>query len=629
MSGPTLRGQLTFASMATTFVALLLAAGALLGYELNTYRRAWVEDLHAQADLIARATAPALVFDDRKAATENLALLGTRHRIRAAAIYRDGGPPFAAYRADPEQAIPSFDPGGGGASERFAGTTLEVVYPVEQDGKPIGTLFVRAEHDIRDRALGYAAILAVVSAVSLLLAGLVFGRLQRTITDPLARVSEVAQRVMARRDWNLRAPQARNRDIALLVDAFNEMLDEVKKATGELQHETLERRQAEARLQFADRRKDEFLATLAHELRNPLAPMANATTMIRLSDGDPRTREKGVEILERQLRHIVRLIDDLLDISRITTGKLSLQMDSVDLVGVLRAAVETVQPVFAERQLAFDIDIPEERCTVRGDAARLLQVVSNLLSNAARYTPPGGRVRLAMRALPEVFEVDVADNGIGIAHEMQQRVFELFEQADKSLERGNAGLGIGLTLARQIVELHGGEIRLHSEGIGQGSTFTVRLPRPDRPDEPVQEQEPQVRGPARALDVVIADDNVDFAWSLSELLESAGHRVRVFHDGIDALQAIRTAPPEVAILDIGMPRMNGYEVARLVRAEIDAAVVLVALTGWGQVGDREATTRAGFDHHLVKPVAPEELLALLEARAKPAGDGDDSAVNRP
>jgi len=621
MNGPTLRGQLTFASMATTFVALLLAAGALLGYELNTYRRAWVEDLHAQADLIARATAPALVFDDRKTASENLALLGSRHRIRAAAIYLDGGPPFAQYRADPDQAVPAVDPDGAGASEHFSGTTLEVVYPVEQDGKQIGSLFLRAEHDIRDRAIGYAAILAAVSVVSLLLAGVVFGRLQRVVTDPLARISEVAQRVMARRDWNLRAPPTRNRDIAALVDAFNGMLDEVKKATGELEHETLERRQAEARLQFADRRKDEFLATLAHELRNPLAPMANATTMIRLSNGDERMREKGVAILERQLRHIVRLIDDLLDVSRITTGKLSLQIENLDLVHVLHAALEIAQPTFAERGLTLETEIPQERCVVRGDSARLLQVLSNLLGNAARYTPPGGRVRLEMRALPDAVEVDVADNGIGIAREMQQRVFELFEQADKSLERGNTGLGIGLTLSRQLVELHGGEIRLRSGGIGQGSTFTVRLPRAEHPDEPSGKPQPESGRPVRPLDVVVADDNVDFAWSLSELLDSAGHRVRVFHDGVDALQAIRTASPDVAILDIGMPRMNGYEVARLVKAEIRAPIVLVALTGWGQVGDREAASRAGFDHHLVKPVVPEELLALFAAQAaRASGD---------
>ncbi len=615
MKGPTLRGQLTFASMATTFVALLLTAGALLGYELNTYRRTWVEDLHAQADLIARATAPAIVFDDRKAATENLALLGSRHRIRAAAIYRSGGPPFAEYRADPGQAIPPLDPGGAGARERFAATTLEVVYPVEQDNRRIGSVFVRAEHDIGDRTLGYAAILAVVSFVSLLLASFLFGRLQRVVTDPLARVSEVAQRVMARRDWSLRAPPARNRDIAALVDAFNAMLDEVKKATGELEHETMERRQAEARLQLADRRKDEFLATLAHELRNPLAPMGNATTMIRLAQGDARMREKGVAILERQLRHIVRLIDDLLDVSRITTGKLSLQVENLDLVEVIHAAVELAEPACVERGLALRVDVPAQRCVVLGDSARLLQVLSNLLGNAARYTPQGGRVRLALRSRPESFEIDVEDNGIGIAREMQQRVFDLFEQADKSLERGNTGLGIGLTLARQIVELHGGEIHLRSEGIGHGTTFTVRLPRPAEPPGATSEaQAPQIPPPpGRPLRILVADDNVDFAWSLSVLLESAHHQVRVVHDGVDALQAMRTDPPDVAILDVGMPRMNGYEVARLVRAEIPAPIVLIALTGWGQATNREAALRAGFDRHLVKPVSPAELLALIRA----------------
>ncbi len=609
---PTLRGQLTLASMATTFVALLLTAGALLAYELNTYRRAWVEDLQAQADLIARATAAALVVDDPKAANEKLALLESRHRIRAAAIYRNDAPAFAEYRADPGQPLPATDPGGRSGSGHFSLSTLEVVYPVERNGERLGAVFLRAEHDIGERALGYVAILAAVGAVSLLLAGFVFGRLQRVVTEPLARISEVARRVMARRDWNLRAPPARNRDIAVLVDAFNGMLDEVRKTTGELEHETLERRQAEARLQLADRRKDEFLATLAHELRNPLAPMANAATMLRLAEGNAQTREKAVAILERQLHHIVRLIDDLLDISRITTGKLSLQIENIDVVRVLHAAIELAEPIFAERRLCFAADIPTEHPVILGDSARLLQALSNLLGNAARYTPAGGHVRLTMRVLPDAIDIDVQDTGIGIAREVQQRVFELFEQADKSLERGNAGLGIGLTLARQIVELHGGQIGLHSEGVGHGTTFTVRLPRPEGASEPSAVLEPEApRQLGRALRIVVADDNVDFAWSLSVLLESVGHEVHVVHDGIEALHAIRAHSPDLAILDIGMPRMNGYELARRLRADPVAPIVLIALTGWGQVSDTEAASRAGFDHHLVKPVAPEDLLVVV------------------
>ena len=609
---PTLRGQLTLASMATTFVALLLTAGVLFVYELSAYRRACVEDLHAQAALIARASAAALVFEDAEAANENLALLESRHQIRAAALYRNDAPAFAAYRAEPQQALPSTDPGGRSGSERFSLSTLEVVHPVERGGERLGAVFLRAEHDIAGRALGYLAIIGAAGAVSVLLAGLVFGRLQRVVTDPLGRISEVAQRVMARRDWNLRAAPVRNRDIAVLVDAFNGMLDEVRKATSELEHETLERRQAEARLQLADRRKDEFLATLAHELRNPLAPMTNAATMLRLAEGNPQTREKAVAILERQLQHIVRLIDDLLDISRITTGKLSLQVENIDVARVLHAAIELTEPKFAERRLGFVADIPAEHPVILGDSARLLQALSNLLSNAARYTPAGGRVRLAMRVLTDRIEIDVQDTGIGIAREMQQRVFELFEQADKSLERGNAGLGIGLTLARQIVQLHGGEIGLHSEGIGHGTTFTVRLPRPEGADEPSAVLEPRTpRQLGRALRIVVADDNVDFAWSLSVLLESVGHEVHVVHDSIEALHAIRAYTPDLAILDIGMPRMNGYELARRLRADPVAPIVLIALTGWGQASDREAARRAGFDHHLVKPVAPEELLLVV------------------
>ncbi len=624
MSAPTLRGQLTVASIATTFVALLVTAAALLAYELNTYRQAWVEDLRTQADLIARATSAAIVFNDPKAARENLALLERKHRIRAAAIYRDKGALFAAYRSLSGETLPRPKRPFVAPSERFSGGTLEVTYPIEHNGERIGSVYLRAEHDIRDRVLSYLSILAAATLASLLLAALVFGKLQRVVTDPLSKITDVAQRVMARRDWNLRAPKARNRDIGVLVDAFNGMLDEVKKATGELEHETQVRRQAEARLQMADQRKDEFLAMLAHELRNPLAPMTNAAALLRLEDTSAAMRGKAADILDRQLRHMVRLIDDLLDISRIATGKLSLRVGNIDLVRVLHSAAELAEPAFAENRLSFSLEIPVERCVIVGDSARLLQVLSNLLGNAARYTPDGGSVRLSLRVHGDRVEIDVQDTGIGVAPDMQQRVFELFEQADKSLERGNVGLGIGLTLAQQLVQLHGGEIGLHSRGIGHGTTFTIRLPRAEAALEPDEPRHLPARAATR-LRLVVADDNVDFAWSLRVLLESFEHEVIVVHDGVEALQSIRSGRPDIAILDIGMPEMNGYEVARRLRADPGAGeTVLVALTGWGQASDREEASRAGFDHHLVKPVPPEELLALIgeyEAMKRAAGSG--------
>lgn len=622
MRAPTLRGQLTWAALLTTLVALVLSAGSLLAYEWSTYRGVWVEDLRTQADLIAHSSAAALIFNDRKSAQENLALLGQKPRIRAALILDASGRTFASYMADDRAA--SWPPGGprltSAVAYRFDGPTLQLAYPVLHDNERVGAVLLLARHDVWRRLRTYAAIEAGVMAAALALALLVFGRLQRRVTQPLASMARVAHEVMQRRDWHLRAPSTSNADIASLVDAFNGMLDEVEARTGQLEREMAERQRAEEGLRAADRRKDEFLATLAHELRNPLAPMTNSMALLRMPGAGQGVRDKALGILERQLRQMARLIDDLLDVSRITTGKLLLRNENVDLRALLRAAVETMEPQAAERRLTLAAHLGPEPCAVVGDPARLSQVFSNLLNNACRYTPPGGRIDVEMHVGADAVEVAVRDTGIGVDPAMQERVFDLFEQADKSLERGNAGLGIGLTLARQLVQLHGGSIALHSDGLGRGACFTVRLPRPHSPVRAVAGDEvPRAAGSAAALRVLLADDNVDFVQSLEVFLQAKGHSVQAVHNGDAALKAALAAPPDVVVLDIGMPGLNGYEVARRLRADpATAALTLVAVTGWGQAADREASAAAGFDHHLVKPVAPDDLLAMLMTQKRQA-----------
>ena len=613
MSAPTVRGQMTRASMVTTLVALLLSAGALLVYEFLSFREAWVADLRTQADLIARSSEAAIVFNDPKAARENLAVLKLRPRVRAAAIFQANGRPFASFAADQAAAVPTrADARLLAQGNRFAGSTLEISYPIERDGEFVGSVYMAAEHDVWARAATYAAILVAVTLGSLGFAFVVFGRLQGVITVPLARMTSVAQEVMEKRDWSLRAPDSSNRDISVLVRSFNGMLAEVESSTGELEREMVVRRQAEAELRLVDRKKDEFLATLAHELRNPLAPMTNAVALVRRPGADDDTRERAIGILDRQLRHMVRLIDDLLDVSRIATGKLSLHMENIDLVAILRAALELAEPVASARRLHVASRLPEAPCPLVGDAARLLQVFSNLLNNACRYTPPGGRIEVEARTVDGSVEVLVRDTGVGVDPAMQQRIFELFEQADKSLERGNSGLGIGLTLARQLVQLHGGEIGVVSEGIGRGSTFVVRLPRSAGGADRAAPVPVVADAAAGAMHLVVADDNVDFAESLQAILEMKGHEVTVVHDGESALAAMRERTPAVAILDIGMPGLNGYEVARRVRADPQtASLVLIAVTGWGQATDKQAAADAGFDRHLVKPLEPEQLLDVL------------------
>jgi len=628
MTTATLRSQLTRAFMMTALVALALNACLILAYEFNRYRIEAAEELHTQEIILAKALVPSLVFNDPDAATQQLASLAERHDILEAEVFSANGRPFARYRAraQDDSAAPAQNPLPTLGS-RFSGDDVELAYDVYHDGERVGTLYLRAHHDVLSRITSYAAIQALVMAVSLGLAFLVFGRVQGRITAPIDRVARVAQDVMAERDWRLRAPAAETREIAALVDAFNGMLGEMEANSAELGREVAERQRAEDGLRAADRRKDEFLATLAHEIRNPLAPMTNALSLLRHDDVAPTVRDKALGILERQLRHVVRLIDDLLDVSRITTGKLSLQMAHVDLHQVLRSALELIEPAARARRLQLDARIPATPCWVIGDSARLLQVFSNLLSNACRYTPEGGRIAVGAERTEREVRIDVSDTGVGIDPALQERVFDLFEQGDKSLERGNTGLGIGLTLARQLVLLHGGSIAVASDGIGRGSTFTVRLPAAAPGASELPQPAPMSGAALTAgLRVLVADDNVDFAESLQTAFEMVGIEVSTVADGRSALSAAQARPPDIAILDIGMPGLNGYDLARALRSDpVTTGIVLFAVSGWGQASDKALASQAGFDRHFVKPVTLETLLEAM-ADAAASGLGSKSAA---
>lgn len=391
-----------------------------------------------------------------------------------------------------------------------------------------------------------------------------------------------------------------------------------------------------AQLREADRRKDEFLAVLAHELRNPLAPIANALHLLRLSDDLDPTTEHVREIMERQVNLMVRLVDDLLEVSRITRGKVELRKERVDLVAVVGNAVETSRPAIdaAGHQLA--ISMPAEELPLDADPVRLAQVIANLLNNAAKYTPHGGQIWLTGRREGSDAVVSVRDTGVGIPPHMVPRVFEMFTQMDTTLDRAQGGLGIGLTLAKSLVQLHGGRIEAHSEGVGQGSEFTVRLPLA----EVVPPRTANVAGaPAKTRGhtqlpprkILLVDDSPAAAYTMGKLLERMGQHVFVATDPTQALATARAHRPAVIISDIGMPDMNGYELARQIRQEPELErVCLVALTGYGQDSDREQAQQAGFDHHLVKPVglkALEELLRSLPEE-KGVGVGESAAPLR-
>jgi PAS domain S-box-containing protein len=378
-----------------------------------------------------------------------------------------------------------------------------------------------------------------------------------------------------------------------------------------------ERRRAEESLREADRRKDEFLAMLAHELRNPLAPIRNALQLLKLAGNDPGVSQRARELMERQVEYLVRLVDDLLDVSRIMRGKIELRSEPVELATVLARAVETTQPIIDEEGHELTVVLPSGPLWVHGDVVRLAQAVGNLLNNAAKYTEQGGKIRLSAGQEDHQAVIRVRDTGVGIAAEQVPHIFEMFVQGDRRTKNARGGLGIGLSLVRALVRMHGGSVAAHSAGVGKGSEFVVRLPLLERGQAEVRRNEQVEQMPAAGSTprrVLVVDDSPDAADSLALLLQLEGHQVRVAYDGQSALEQAEADPPDIAFLDLGMPNMDGFElVQRFRKSPRLQRVVLVAVTGWGQEEDRRRTRAAGFDDHLVKPVQPEALHALLSA----------------
>jgi PAS domain S-box-containing protein len=388
---------------------------------------------------------------------------------------------------------------------------------------------------------------------------------------------------------------------------------EKKRLEAELSEKLLE-------LADSDRRKDEFLAMLGHELRNPLSAVRNSVVTARL---DPSRRDRALDIAYRQTDQLARLVDDLLDVARITRGRMTLRMETVRLGGVVERAVETTRDLVEARAHLLTLALPDEPLHVSGDPSRLEQVVVNLITNAAKYTEPGGRIEVMARREGEQAVLRVRDNGVGIAPEMLSRVFDLFAQAHRGPARVEGGLGIGLTVVQRLVELHGGRVEVTSEGLGRGAEFHVSfpcVPVADANPVPARSAGEGHGGPVRVL---VVDDNADVAEGLMMLLELLGHLVRVAHDGMAALEAVRVNVPDLMLVDIGLPGMDGYELARNVRQDSRLkGVVLVALTGYGRDEDKRKAIEAGFDEHLVKPLTVEtfqKLLGWLEARRGPSG----------
>jgi two-component system CheB/CheR fusion protein len=369
-------------------------------------------------------------------------------------------------------------------------------------------------------------------------------------------------------------------------------------------------------LQEADRRKDEFLAMLAHELRNPLAPIRYGLHILRMPNADPTENAPVIELMEQQVHNLAHLVDDLLDVSRITRGKIQLQQDSVDLVAAVKRALESIRPAVDAQKLGLDLSLPQHPIYVQADSIRLEQVFFNLLSNAAKFTEPGGRIELTATLHEDRVAVRIRDTGIGIPSEVLPHIFELFVQSERGLDRARGGLGIGLTLVKKLIEMMGGNVTAYSAGAGQGSEFVVRLPIQEKVSHP--HPVPASNSPPNAsppLRILVAEDLEAVAETASRMLKLWGHTVRLIRDGPSVLPAVCDFKPDVVLLDIGLPGMDGYEVARQINQEVamDARPMIVAVTGYGQEEDRRRSREAGCDFHLVKPIDPSELRVLLES----------------
>jgi signal transduction histidine kinase len=498
-------------------------------------------------------------------------------------------------------------------------------------------------------AVDYVSIPVVPEILRSKVAVLVELYLKRRELRELNRTLALANERLAEANTTLQAEKTR--ELEMLNRVLQRANTELEQANRTLQSEVTERTRVEQALKEADRHKDEFLAMLAHELRNPLAPILNAVQLMRKKPlADPQLVWSR-DVIERQLGHLTRLVDDLLDVSRITRGKINLAREPVEITGLVARAVETVQPLIVERGHQFTLDLPEEPIRVYGDPLRLTQALGNVLANAAKYTEGAGRISLIARRSGDTVEIRVRDTGIGIPSTLLPMIFDMFTQLRHDTDRSQSGLGIGLALVRKLLEMHGGTVTASSEGDGLGSEFLITLPvisnDRGRPSAGADSYSNGHAASGAAVDaasaadagaaqqvrrrILVADDNSDALESLATLLELGGHEVFSAANGALALESAERNLPEVALLDIGMPKLDGYEVARRIRAQPwGRGITLVALTGWGQDSDRRRSGEAGFDTHLVKPLDLDkltELLGRLPARdAEPADDPAGSSM---
>ena len=608
-----IRHKLLLTTFASSAVALALAAIGFLAWDVVQFRAEIVTDVEAQARIVGDNSTAPLIFGDEQAAGETLAVLSLRPRIEMACLYTLDGRLFATYHRDPDRSCPPAPP----AASRAGWDLVEHVSDVQRAGERVGTLYLRRELSDLYRRLRIGGFTAVgLLLVAIAAAFLIAQRMHRAIAQPLLSLAETARAISATRNYERRAVAASNDEIGVVVYAFNDMLDR-------LAERAAERTSALEREREANRLKDEFLATLSHELRTPLNAVLGWTRVLRATRVERATQERALESIERNARAQARLIEDLLEVSRIVTGKLRIQVRPVDLAAIVDAAVEVVQPAAAAKRITLSVAVEARPAMTSGDPDRLQQVVWNVMANAVKFTPPEGAVSIRLTR-GDGYRLTVRDSGIGIDPRFLPHVFEPFRQADGTASREHGGLGLGLAIAKQLIELHGGTITAVSEGRGTGATFEIVLPSMmAAPAAPALRERLPVASPPppdfdhqllRHLRVLVVDDEEDARTLLETTLMQFGADVVTASSAAEAISALNAGQYDVLVSDIGMPQEDGYSLIRRVRgraAEAGGTIPAVALTAYASATDRLAAVAAGYQAHVAKPYEPREVATLV------------------
>ena len=594
----------------TSGVAILAVCLLLAVIEYANLRRETLASLQAQTQLVAMNSGAPLAFADRYSAAEALDAYRARPAVASATLFDVNGAQFASYRRASE-------PGGAPLPVAFTQRWVRQVAAVEDRGQMLGRIEVT--YDLAELQLHLWRSLLLSALVSLAAVAMVYAfslRIKHVLVKPIELLGQTVQQISQTKDYSLRAHKVSEDEIGVFTDSFNQMLEQIQKQDLEIQASRLEALQA-------SQLKDEFLATLSHELRTPMTPILGWAQILQRSSQDPAKVLQAAEVIERNARAQNRIVDDLLDMSRIISGKVRLDVRLVDLASIVEAALDTVSAAAEARGIRLEKDLEPVLRRVRADPHRLQQVLWNLLSNAIKFTGSGGLVSISVRRAGANVEIAVRDTGMGIAPAFLPHVFERFRQADSSNTRQHAGLGLGLAIVKELVELHGGSVRAQSAGSGQGSTFTVSLPaaapvgEDAGPAPPGQTPFPAVHVASAALAglrVLLVDDEADARDLIEDMLRNAGARVQSAGSAGEAMRKFAQEQPDALLSDIAMPGENGYDLIRQVRAlpiESGGGVPAIAITAFARPEDRSRALAAGFQQHLSKPVEQAELLAAV------------------